>query len=205
MLENLGLAAMPPKCNEQRLREAKAFLCRLQELEENSLPLRKDAASKRKARTRFSYKGSVKYLSVLVLIVVGTLAAGDLDHALTSDERSGTAQASIAMISAGDPGYIAREFSSDDALGKALRLMDTGHIMEARRLLSRPDLVATQDAAWRLARSYDPNYLAGVPSPDATPDKVQAAEWYRRWRDIGAGNGMVMDDLHLKRIIDSMQ
>ncbi len=86
-----------------------------------------------------------------------------------------------------------------------MQLMDAGQIIAARRLLLRPDVIATQDGAWRLARSYDPNYLASVPSPDASSDKREAEEWYRRWRDIGVRNGMAMDDLRLKRIIDSMR
>ena len=83
--------------------------------------------------------------------------------------------------------------------------MDGGHVAAARELLRQPDLLASQEGAWLLARSYDPNYLATVQSPDASPDKRQAEEWYRRWRDIAARNGMVMDDLRLKRIINSMR
>jgi hypothetical protein len=90
-------------------------------------------------------------------------------------------------------------------IGEARQLMDGGHIATARELLLQPTLAASQESAWLLARSYDPNYLATVQSPDATADKRQAEEWYRRWRDIGARNGMVMDDLRLNRIIDAMR
>jgi hypothetical protein len=91
------------------------------------------------------------------------------------------------------------------AIANAQQLMDGGHVAAARELLQRPDLLASQEGAWLLARSYDPNYLATVQSPDASADKRQAEEWYRRWRDIAARNGMVMDDLRLKRIINSMR
>jgi hypothetical protein len=94
---------------------------------------------------------------------------------------------------------------ANPAIGNARQLMDGGHIVAARQLLRQPDLTASQDGAWLLARSYDPNYLATIQSPDAAADKVQAEEWYRHWRDIGVRNGMVMDDLRLKRIIESMQ
>jgi hypothetical protein len=90
-------------------------------------------------------------------------------------------------------------------IANAHRLMDSGHIAAAREMLVRPDLAASQEGAWLLARSYDPNYLATIQSPDASADKRQAAEWYRRWRDIAVRNGMVMDDLRLKRIINSMR
>jgi hypothetical protein len=83
--------------------------------------------------------------------------------------------------------------------------MSSGHIAAAREILVRRDLATSQEGAWLLARSYDPNYLATVQSPDAPADKRQAEEWYRRWRDIAARNGMVMDDLRLKRIINSMR
>jgi hypothetical protein len=84
-------------------------------------------------------------------------------------------------------------------------LMSGGHIVAAREILRRPDLAASQEGAWLLARSYDPNYLATIRSPDASADRGQAEEWYRRWRDIAVRNGMVMDDLRLKRIINSMR
>jgi hypothetical protein len=89
-------------------------------------------------------------------------------------------------------------------IANAHRLMDSGHIAAAREMLLRPDLAASQEGAWLLARSYDPNYLAMIQSPDASADQQQAEEWYRRWRDIAVRNGMVMDDLRLKRIINSM-
>jgi hypothetical protein len=90
-------------------------------------------------------------------------------------------------------------------IANAQLLMDSGHIVAAREMLRRPDLAASQEGAWLLARSYDPNYLATVQSPDASADKLQAEEWYRRWRDIAVRNGMVMDDQRLKRIISSMR
>jgi hypothetical protein len=90
-------------------------------------------------------------------------------------------------------------------IANAHLLMDSGHIAAAREMLLRPDLAASQEGAWLLARSFDPNYLATIQSPDASADKRQTEEWYRRWRDIGVRNGMVMDDLRLKRIINSMR
>jgi hypothetical protein len=91
------------------------------------------------------------------------------------------------------------------ALENARRLMDAGHIVAARKMLLQPALAESQDAAWLIARSFDPNYLATVQSADATADKAQAEEWYRRWRDIGARDGAGMDDARFKRLIDAMQ
>jgi hypothetical protein len=94
---------------------------------------------------------------------------------------------------------------ANPAIANAQQLMDSGRIVAAREMLQRPDLAASQEGAWLLARSYDPNYLATVQSPDASADKRQAEDWYRRWRDIAVRNGMVMDDLRLKRVINSMR
>ncbi len=90
------------------------------------------------------------------------------------------------------------------AIASAKQLMDAGKIVAARGLLQQPTLSSSRDAAWLLARSYDPNYLATIKSPDATGDKEKATEWYRRWRDIGALNGVPMDDVRLKRLIETL-
>jgi hypothetical protein len=90
-------------------------------------------------------------------------------------------------------------------LENARQLMDAGHIAAARKMLLQPALAASEDAAWLIARSFDPNYLATVQSADATADKGQAEEWYRRWRDFGAQNGVAMDDARFKRLIDAMR
>jgi hypothetical protein len=111
----------------------------------------------------------------------------------------------LNISSTGNENQAVIELSPEAAILRAQRLMSTGHVIEARRLLSRRDVVATVDGSWRLARSYDPNYLASLPSPDALGDKALASEWYRRWRDIGAHNGLKMDDMRLKRLIDSMR
>ncbi len=90
------------------------------------------------------------------------------------------------------------------AIANAKQLMDAGKIVAARDLLMRQSLSTSQDGAWLLARSYDPNYLAAVKAPDAAGDKEKAAEWYRRWRDIGARNGAAMDDVRFRRLIETM-
>jgi hypothetical protein len=94
--------------------------------------------------------------------------------------------------------------TANPSVDNAHLLMDGGHIVAAREMLSRPDLSASQEGAWLLARSYDPSYLMTIRSPDAPADQRQAEEWYRRWRDIAGRNGMVMDDQRFQRIINSM-
>jgi hypothetical protein len=113
----------------------------------------------------------------------------------TAGESGGALPASAAP----DPRIV------NPILDNARQLMDAGHIAAARKMLLQPALAASQDVAWLIARSFDPTYLSTIPSADATADKGQAEEWYRRWRDIGARNGAAMDDARLKRLIDGMQ
>jgi hypothetical protein len=108
----------------------------------------------------------------------------------------------IATVPASSP---AVNVPANRAITNAHELLDGGHVVAARKILEQPDLATTQEGAWLLARSYDPNYLTTIQSPDASADPRQAEEWYRRWRDIAARDGVAMDDLHLKRIIDSMR
>jgi hypothetical protein len=90
-------------------------------------------------------------------------------------------------------------------LDKARRLMDSGQIAAARQILEQSALAGTQDGAWLIARSFDPNYLKTITAADASADKAKATERYRRWHEIAGRNGVVMDDARLKRIIDSMR
>jgi hypothetical protein len=113
-------------------------------------------------------------------------------------QAAGESAAALPASAAPDPRI-------NSILENARQLMASGQIAAARKLLLQPALTASQDAAWLIARSFDPNYLATLRSPDAAADKVQAEEWYRRWRDIGARNGAGMDDARLKRLIDAMQ
>jgi hypothetical protein len=110
-----------------------------------------------------------------------------------------------ADIGPAPPAITAPDPRVTQIIDNARQSMDAGHVVAARKMLSQPALAASQDAAWLIARSFDPNYLATVQSADATADKTQAAEWYRRWRDIGARNGAAMDDARFKRLIDAMQ
>ena len=207
---------MPRKHTHQKLHEVNAFLRRLQRLDEEPLPPAKDRMKLARRPLAFETLSTVTSPRLpvgLILIVTSALAffAGDLGfkHWLVKSDgmppRNAEASLAISISSADVVSEAREEMSAIAAVGNAQRLMDAGQIIAARRLLLRPDVAVTQDGTWRLARSYDPNYLAGVPSPDASSDKAEAAEWYSRWRDIGAAYGMTMDDLHLRRIINSMR
>jgi hypothetical protein len=87
---------------------------------------------------------------------------------------------------------------------EARQLLESGRIAAGRKVLEQPSVSGTQNGAFLLAQSYDPNFLKSTPGPDASPDKVRAADLYRRWQEIANRNGLVMDEARLKRIIDAM-
>jgi hypothetical protein len=137
-------------------------------------------------------------------------AARDAGAGLSPSGLPGKADQPVKPRAAADIGPAPPAITAPDPritqiIDNARQSMDAGHVVAARKMLSQPALAASQDAAWLIARSFDPNYLATVQSADATADKTQAAEWYRRWRDIGARNGAAMDDARFKRLIDAMQ
>lgn len=90
------------------------------------------------------------------------------------------------------------------ATSEAQQLIDLGKVASARRVLAD---VATQspEAALMLARSYDPNFLRLVASPDATADAKEAERWYRAWHEIASQKGLVMEMDRLERIIKAMK
>jgi hypothetical protein len=137
--------------------------------------------------------------------VTSPVAATERAGARTSAPRQSAPQAPPVNNRVGSSAVTTVPPNLTNAITNAHELMDGGHIVAAREVLQQPDLAASQEGAWLLARSYDPNYLATIQSPDASADPRQAEEWYRRWREIAARDGMVMDDLHFKRIIDSMR
>jgi hypothetical protein len=91
------------------------------------------------------------------------------------------------------------------ALQVAVRLMTAGRIQAAREELRRLAPEDSADAAWALARSYDPNYLVTVQGADAVPNIAEAERWYRTWYAISVKQGLVADSVSLDRIIRSMR
>ena len=90
------------------------------------------------------------------------------------------------------------------ALEGARALMAKGKVRAAREQLLSLATKGSPDAAWDLARSYDPNVLVGL-SADATPDVKEATRWYRTWYAAAVRDGLVADSVSLERIIGSMR
>jgi hypothetical protein len=91
------------------------------------------------------------------------------------------------------------------AMDSARGLMAKGKVRAAREQLAGLAARGSSDAAWGLARSYDPNVLAELPTPDATPDVKEATRWYRAWYAGAVKEGLVADSVSLERIIGSMR
>jgi hypothetical protein len=90
------------------------------------------------------------------------------------------------------------------ALAAARALMAKGKVRAAREQLLTLASKGSPDAAWDLARSYDPNVLAGLPA-DTSPDVKEATRWYRAWYAAAVRDGLVADSVSLERIIGSMR
>jgi hypothetical protein len=91
------------------------------------------------------------------------------------------------------------------ALQSALQQMASGRVQAARRQLVPIASQGSVDAAWSLARSYDPNYLGAIPSADAAADVEEATRWYQTWHTLAVNEGLVADSISLERIIRSMR
>ena len=88
---------------------------------------------------------------------------------------------------------------------QVLQQMANGRVQAARRQLVRIASEGSADAAWSLARSYDPNYLGTIPSADAAADVEEATRWYQTWHTVAVKEGLVADSISLERIIRSMR
>jgi hypothetical protein len=91
------------------------------------------------------------------------------------------------------------------ALEAARALMAKGQVKAAREQLLAMAWKGVPDAAFDVARSYDPNFLATLPEPDAISDIAEATRWYRKWYETGAKEGTVQANKEsVERIIRAM-
>jgi hypothetical protein len=91
-------------------------------------------------------------------------------------------------------------------ISHAAHLLDSGAITQARQLLqAHATARQSADVALALARSYDPNFIAGLPSSDAAPDPAEAERWYRRWYEIAVKEGLISETVPLERVIRAMR
>jgi hypothetical protein len=102
-------------------------------------------------------------------------------------------------------GTIAADESVQAALiADARRILSTGDVASARKILLQIGPNARADAAFMLAQSYDPNYLQSLPKTNGLPDRSEATRWYEKWYELAVKSGLEMDSERLQRIIKSM-
>lgn len=90
-------------------------------------------------------------------------------------------------------------------LQAALDLLNEGRVSAARRQLLALASENAPEVSWALARSYDPNFLRTLTSPDAAPDIEEATRWYRTWHAAAVKQGLIAESVALDRIIGSMR
>lgn len=93
---------------------------------------------------------------------------------------------------------------AQDNLETARGLVAAGHVTKARDLLLAEAATDRPEAALLLARSFDPNYLATLPEPDARPDTAEARRWYTRWYDLASKRGEVPQTMRLDLLLRSL-
>ncbi len=113
-----------------------------------------------------------------------------------------------ATISAALPAVPAVPTQSDVA-DQARKLLEGGHVQQARALLlGAADSVAERarsGLALTLARSFDGNYLRTLDHADATGDSTQARRWYLRWFEFASKDGSVPKTMRLDRLLASLE
>ncbi|MBL8564204.1 MAG: hypothetical protein JNM89_00635 [Hyphomicrobiaceae bacterium] len=83
-------------------------------------------------------------------------------------------------------------------------LVAMGRIAEAREMLFQAHPETDPDAAWALARTFDPRYVARISGSDAAPDVEQATKWYRTWHALALEKGRISGDVSVERILRGM-
>jgi hypothetical protein len=178
---------------EPKLNEVKAVLQRLQGFPEDEKP----RTAPRSAGARRSPGGAI----VAAIIFVPAAAILVALYVFTSLPQSDPQKAAVQSV---EPAPISSE-AVKAVLEAARALMAKGQVRAAREQLLAVAWKGSPDAAWDLARSYDPNVLATIPQADAGPDIPEATRWYRTWHASAVKEGMVANSVSIERIIGAMQ
>ena len=210
------------RMKEKELDEVKRTLQRIQRIASEPIDdtLVDDAAGIEPGETRTSdgrsetakqfandawYGQRLTAIAIAALAVVGAAGAA-VWMMYGSRIEPGSTPETTSALSTGEQQRSAAQVPQDAPLvtTDAQALLEAGRVVEARRALV--DLpVKSPEAALTLARSYDPNYLRQIPSPDAAADPAEAERWYRTWRDIASERGLVLEPDRFDRIIKAMR
>src|ERR1700730_865362 len=188
------------KPEERKLREVKAVLQRLQRISaEPTFTCAQPAAESASQPMRVSTGRTAVMVALIVAALSSLVALGYTFVAFKPPTRS----TSVLSFPVPAMPFVERA-SPGPALQVARGLMTTGQVQAAREQLLRMVAEDSADAAWALARSYDPHFLNTIPAADAGPDIGEATRWYRIWYAISVKQGLVAESVPLERIISSM-
>jgi hypothetical protein len=194
---------------DPKLSEVKAVLQRLQ-----GLPAESEAESARPASSATApvrpivkpVTGAIVLASAVGLFGAAYMLVGGkrTEPAVAPSPPESTAPAS-ASATPPPQDESAKASTVKATLEGARALMSKGRVRAAREQLLALAEHGSPDAAWDLARSYDPNVLVALPAADAGADVKEATRWYRAWYAAAVQQGLVADSVSLERIIGSMQ
>jgi hypothetical protein len=182
---------------EPKLNEVKAVLQRLQGFPEDERPAGAAPASADARRPR----GGAAVAAIIFGLGGGILSAAYLFGSLSTSAP----QKAAVETTEPPPPSVVRSEAVKAALEAARALMAKGQVRAAREQLLALAWKGSPDAAWDVARSYDPNVLSALPQPDAGPDIPEASRWYRTWYEAAVKEGMVANSVSIERIIGAMQ
>jgi hypothetical protein len=175
-----------------KLNEVKAVLQRLQGFPEEPAPASPQPAKEgtRSSRSRAAIVATIIFAQAAALLGVAYV----FTHLTTSEPEK--------PVQSAEP---IRSEAVKAALEMARGLMSKGQVRAAREQLLALARKGSPDAAWDVARSYDPNVLTTIPQADASPDIAEATRWYRTWYENAVREGLVANSVSIERIISSMQ
>ncbi|MDX2205370.1 MAG: hypothetical protein NW223_21660 [Hyphomicrobiaceae bacterium] len=183
---------------DRKVREIRAILESLQRYSADGGPSAPRADNQRSGRQPAVILGG----AAAVLVVLGGLgAAFFLTRGNNSKHEALSTMAPQPLQPKASP---AVRPSQPVSLQTAMTHLNAGRVRVARQGLEALAGEGSADAAWALARSFDPNYLRTLDGVDAPPDVVEAKRRYRAWYDIAVKQGLVADSVSLERIIKSM-
>jgi hypothetical protein len=180
---------------EPKLNEVKAVLQRLQGFPEDEKPVEQPPRVPRPSQ------GVAVIAGISVALVAGALGAAYLLAGVFTGHAPSEPQRAV-VESTKSP---VKSEVAKTALEAARALMAKGHVRAAREQLLTLAGRGSSDAAWDVARSYDPNALATIPEADAAPDIPEATRWYRIWYAAAVKEGTVGKNVSIERIIGAMQ
>jgi hypothetical protein len=187
---------------DPKLNEVKAVLQRLQGFPEQEpvATTQPAAGGVRAPRMGMVLVGAISLAGAAAMLGMVVL----LNSHGAETKQGGETKPSIPVGSAA-PARPAQPDAVKATLDTARELMMTGQVQAARQQLLAPASRGSPDAAWDLARSYDPNVLVKIEKADAAADVAEATRWYRAWYSAAVKEGMVADSVSLERIIGSMK